>query len=305
VLTTVLPYITEIFPKPSDGLEWIELYNPAVTSFSLESWTLWDQLSQPSLLYTFGDFSLAPNSTVLVEVTKKLNDSGDGVILYNEIGEPISSIVYTNAKTDLGYTLVGENIYEWQTPSPNFFIIPPVASPTITIQTTPTPTNLNTPTQTENQSQPTTIFSSPTPKLSATVTTLKQPTPTKNHTQPPTPTASLQSEFSQFINKNETVVSETTTNLANRINLIIKTQPTPNLGKRASPSAETNRQQLQTQAVATASTNKLYFSRSKLVFFSKKQNPWAPVNVIIGGLIIASYYGWIVWHYWKSQQLLF
>ncbi len=282
----VLPIITELCPKPSSGSEWVELYNPLAETVSLAGWQLWDQLSQPSLLYTFADYSIAPYSFAVVEVGKKLNDSGDGVILLDSESNVIDMVHYQTAQPDLGYSrtdLLKQADFAWQLTSPNSFIITTI-SPTLSATQQPTPSNsMIAPLISPSPSLfaiPTwtpTPPKSPTPLRTATPTNTYVPTPSTNITFPMTPTPAI-----HHSNPSATLKPPTIPSLNSLTPVIDSSQTATISGKQQ----------------ATVPPPKL----DRLVFFPSSQNPMAAVNVIIGGLVIGFHAAITVWIDWQKHH---
>lgn len=83
--------INEIFPNPSDSLEWIEIYNPNDQEVNLSNWTLNDGAGKIKTL----DQNLAPHGFLVIELSSaRLNNSGDIVILKNSSGEIVDQVTY-------------------------------------------------------------------------------------------------------------------------------------------------------------------------------------------------------------------
>lgn len=268
------PIITELLPKPTIGSEWVELYNPTSTAIDLTGWTLTDQLSQPSLIYTFTATTIAPGDTLVVEVGKKLNDSGDGVTLLDTTGQPVDQATYTSAATvDQSWSRLSRSSpdFDWDSPSPG--VAPPLLI-------TPTPTILPTPTATLT---PTTISATSTPRLTA------RPSPSPSFGQIQiTPTTS-------------TVLQTSFTNTPHLTSSPTKPWPSPHLtsliATRSATSSASN-----TASPSAAPVPDLPHSRQ--VYFPDWRSVPAIHNVIIGGLILAVYTGLLIWFDWQQSQLI-
>lgn len=283
-----LPLITELCPKPSSGSEWIELYNPATETINLAGWQLWDQLSQPSLLYTFADFSLAPNTFVVVEVGKKLNDTGDGVVLLDAESKVIDNVSYQSAQSDLGYSRIAlqkQADFAWQITTPNSFLAP-------TIAPTPPDSHQPTPTFTETTPSPA-LFLIPT----KTPTPLKSPTPSKTPSPTPLPTP-----IPKAIN-----TSIMLTPTPSIFTTLIKLQPSISIKPPATPSLDSLITQVESSESASHSSEQQLAEQpsklDRLVFFPISKNPFAALNVIIGGLVICSHAGITVWLDWQKHRI--
>ncbi|MBN1967997.1 MAG: lamin tail domain-containing protein, partial [Candidatus Delongbacteria bacterium] len=102
--------INEVYPQPlSSENEWIEIYYPNYcssqqscnqTTISLDQWTLWDQLSTPSKIYTFlSHEEISLGQYLIINSNQKLNNSADGVMLKNSSGEIIDQMNYQNSQS--------------------------------------------------------------------------------------------------------------------------------------------------------------------------------------------------------------
>lgn len=283
------PIISELFPKPAAGSEWIELYNPTNADIDLQGWQLWDSLSQPSLLYTFGEFSLESKSCVAIEVGKKLNDTGDSVNLLDTNSNVINSVSYTSAQLDLGYARVelGDQLsYVWQTATPNQCAIqatPPAPSITDT-PLDPSPTTNITP---SDQISPTVL-------ITKTPTATKTPTPSRTPSPAPTGT-STQTTPSALPPTPATTIQPSST----PIQFILPILPSPNtiVGNQAKKDQATF-----SASTQTFKTNNIDESTSRLVFFPATNTIMPAVNVIIGGLCIGCVAGIYVWLDWRKHH---
>lgn len=145
--------ITEIAPAPSTGKEWIELYNTATETIDLSGWSISDLLATPSVLFTFPADSTAlilPNSFKVIEFSSaKLNNSGDGVVVHDQLQQLITSASYTTSTPGFTWGLTSPlalSLFE-ALPSQNAFtplpsLVPsPSLSPSPTLIASPNPSN--------------------------------------------------------------------------------------------------------------------------------------------------------------------
>ena len=96
--------ITEVFPVPSSGSEWVEIYNNSDQAIDITNWQLEDKLSSPSSIHTFTG-SITANSFLVAELaSSKLNNSADGVILKNSTGTVVDQFNYTSSQSDLSWS---------------------------------------------------------------------------------------------------------------------------------------------------------------------------------------------------------
>jgi len=129
--------ISEVYPQPnSEETEWIELYNPDDSIISVEGWQIFDQLSSSSLLITLSG-SLEPLAYLQINFSgSKLNNSGDGVTLFDQDGQIKDEMSYSSSQAGLSWALISAS---WQiapatpnaanqlepSPSPSSSPIPP------------------------------------------------------------------------------------------------------------------------------------------------------------------------------------
>jgi len=165
--------ITEVYPAPTSGeKEWIELYNRGIDAIDLHNWYLTDLLSTPAVIYTFFNSVLLPPNNYLIlnlDVTK-LNNTSDGVLLYNQAQVEINKMTYDSSETGKSWHY---NLFTstWHSDVPNpgsGFVLPsPTPTPTVTPTTTPTPTSpAPTPTPTATPTPTTIPFDTSVIKLS-------------------------------------------------------------------------------------------------------------------------------------------
>lgn len=171
-LPTLIPLlITEVFPKPSQGNEWVELYNPNATTVPLAGWELWDELSQPSLIFSFTTQNISAGQWQVVPINKKLNDTEDGVTLKKPDGTVSDTMQYVDSETDLSWARQGLAASDsWTLTQSSSGVANPIP--------TPTPTNF--------------------PIATTTPTQLPSLTPTSSIPQTLTPTTNLQTNPSLF-----------------------------------------------------------------------------------------------------------
>lgn len=92
--------ISEVYPSPtSEEKEWIELYNLGDTEINLNGYRLEDTISSASVLQTFTNQTIAPNSFYLHELASaKLNNAEDSVKLFDQNNNKIDQFDYKNAE---------------------------------------------------------------------------------------------------------------------------------------------------------------------------------------------------------------
>lgn len=209
--------ISEVHPNPVTGQnEWIELFNAGSAPVSLSGWKLQDKLTSPSDIFLFSTQTLEPQQFFVAELSSaKLNNTGDGVVLFKADGSTQDTMDYTSSvqnkpwqKTSvLANTFAltdptkGVNNTDYSllnpatpapTPTPEPSVEPsPTAAPTLTPTPepeTPEPTNTPTPESTPQATvEPT---ATPEPTISPLPTATPEPTPLP--TSSPTPSTTLQ-----------------------------------------------------------------------------------------------------------------
>lgn len=136
--------ITEVYPAPITGEnEWLEIFNPDQTDIELSGWSIYDQLSSPSLIHQFESTTLPANQYLKIDLSSaKLNNSGDGVTILDSAGQVVDQTSYTGASSGLSWSKVDES-WDWTEPTPgapNATIASPEPSPSITPDPSPTST---------------------------------------------------------------------------------------------------------------------------------------------------------------------
>ncbi len=179
-ITTSTPYmvttnpleaviINEIMPDPTEGQEWVELYNTTNTPVNLAGATLCDGRAGNCTIAELTG-TIDPNSYMVIYLKSNyLNNSGDKVILFH----PSSTILDTTSYNDMesGQTVARNDLYDWSittNPTPgthNIITPPPSKSPNVSygggyIETNSTPpkitkTKIDTPEETK---KPTIVF---------------------------------------------------------------------------------------------------------------------------------------------------
>lgn len=145
--------ISEVFPAPSDGPEWIELYNQSVDqTIDLTSWSIQDQLSSSSLIYTFDEEAiLAPTNYLTIELAQpKLNNGADGITLFNNQQAVVDEMSYDSSQTALSWSRSLNGDFILSEPTKNLPNSTPTTSPSPIL--TPIPTPSLTPSPTPNPS---------------------------------------------------------------------------------------------------------------------------------------------------------
>ncbi len=155
------PYLTEIMACPQNSVEWIEIYNPNHQKLSLNHYYLKDE---KKIIYQFENEIIHNTNFIAVDLSNKLNNTGDRIDLFNNKNELIDTFQYTKCTPGESFVLM-EN--KWTNSS-----IQTKAAPNITPTITQTPTSI-TPTDYHKQN-------TPSPQLSdSPIFVTKQHKPTK------------------------------------------------------------------------------------------------------------------------------
>ncbi len=84
--------INEFMPHPAGGSDWVELYNFGSTDIDLTNWQLNDGTSAMKTL----SGTLAAGQFLTVEVSNRLNNSGDNIILLDNTAGQVDSTSYAS-----------------------------------------------------------------------------------------------------------------------------------------------------------------------------------------------------------------
>ncbi len=164
--------INEVHPAPTEGNDWIELLNTSNEHVSLQGWVAEDQLSSPSVIKQLTETaSISAQGFLVIEVSNKLNNSGDGVVLKNGSGEVIDSFSYTSSQTGQSWARSPNGFGEFllQSPTKGMANIDPSPSPQASASPSPSPTAVPTPLPSPSPLPSPTLIPSPTPSPSPTL----------------------------------------------------------------------------------------------------------------------------------------
>jgi len=112
--------ITEFMSAPSDGPEWVEIYNATDKQISLVNWSIEDNTEKQTVL----DGNLDPGQYLVIDAIKaQLNNTGDSIILRDAEGNLIDIIAYGNDEVPApgkGVSMgIAEGVWhEYDIPSP-------------------------------------------------------------------------------------------------------------------------------------------------------------------------------------------
>lgn len=195
--------ITEIYPAPSSGFEWVELCNTGPDDISLTSYTLYDASGKKM---SIPDLVLAPQQYILATSSGILNNSGDTVTLSSQ-GTVIQDVLYDfSVSSEYSIVSCSQSWSKTLLITPGYENVPCTSpgpattpfsalTPSLTAVHTPTPSILHVATPTPTSITPHTTRASPisfqkhhAPHVLAAST---QPTPTTT-TEPSTRSPSTQ-----------------------------------------------------------------------------------------------------------------
>lgn len=187
--------INEFMPRPSSGVEWVELFNPNPYDLDIGNWKIDDDTIGGSQTTIAAGTLIPANGLLVISLsTNILNDSGTDVAqLLDAGGASVDSHSYSSATAGQSYARTPDGSATWMkgTPSQGTWNVLPGPSPVPTSTPTITPTSTSTPT---NTAMPTDT-STPTDTATPTNTPTNTPTPTPSPTLTPYPTDMLINEF--------------------------------------------------------------------------------------------------------------
>jgi PKD repeat protein len=194
----IQPKLNEIFSAPSQGSEWIELYEPTIQQVDLlNGWSLADA---NGTIFSFSSSTQTQVtlSTPFIRVSlssAKLNNTGDSVFLRNPQGEVVDEVTVPALAKDMAFARTASGAGVWQpttaaTPGTLNQIVDiavePSTQPTSTSSTTTTSSTsteaeteetstvtINTPTPIATTSSTSSFLSTKKPSLSSTTTSTK------------------------------------------------------------------------------------------------------------------------------------
>lgn len=146
-----LVFISEVYPAPSSQeTEWVELYNPASIVATLSGYLLYDQLSSPSPIATIPTVEIPALSTIVLDLeSQKLNNSGDAVVLYDELGQEVDRLTFGSNSSQQSWSKTTRDGTPLQGAPTKGIFVPPTsvsATPTVTLASpTPNPSIFATP----------------------------------------------------------------------------------------------------------------------------------------------------------------
>lgn len=160
--------INELLPNPTEGADWVELYNTTNQDINLDGWILDDEGTKTNMV-EIKDVTISAYTFWLFEVGSRLNKSSDTIYLIDDKGLTVDEYQYTanpGTDTSLGRMPDGE---DWgtcseATPETENQCVLPTPTPTPSLTPTPEPP---TPTPTPTPEPPTstpTLSPTPTPK---------------------------------------------------------------------------------------------------------------------------------------------
>lgn len=166
--------ISEVYPAPVVGeSEWVELWNCSDTDVIVFGFTLFDLLTTPSEIFKFSDQIIPAQSYMTFDLpSAKLNNTGDGVTLFNSTNQVIDQMSFDSTQTSNSWALIGGILGEYSLSMPSKGLPNPTPSPTPSPTCSPTPTPTPIPTLTPTVS-PTAL---PIPSITPSATPIPSPT---------------------------------------------------------------------------------------------------------------------------------
>ena len=139
--------ISEVYPAPADGYEWVELCNASEASISLDNYSLQDSVGKR---INIPSINLEPNQYIIATASSVLNNSGDTIYL-RKGSQVIESMSYDLSTSSLESYIFCKSWVKTLDITPGFKN--PLCSTEAT--GTPAPTNEPKPTQTLPTTTPT------------------------------------------------------------------------------------------------------------------------------------------------------
>ncbi len=154
--------INEVHPNPNTGNDWIELKNISTQSVNLAGWSVEDSSSSLTTSPSLSTLILEASGYIVIEVSNRLNNTGDQVKIKNSSTQLVDTFSYSQAPVDQSWSrspdgtgpfvlsapsrgVFNPEIYISPTPSPS-----PLPSPSPQFSPTPTPTPSISPSPTPN-----------------------------------------------------------------------------------------------------------------------------------------------------------
>jgi len=146
--------ICELLPNPSEGDEFIELYNPSDKDIDLSQWQLKDASGKT---HTINDFQLTIQSSnssvvepdqyvIIVQSVSNIylnNSGGESLVLLDPSGNEIDAVTYPDkALKDVAYVLMDDGGWTWANPptpgAPNIIVLEDEDEPIVAAPVLPT-----------------------------------------------------------------------------------------------------------------------------------------------------------------------
>lgn len=136
-------YLWEVMPNPTDGSEWVEIYNDTDTAYDLSGWKLDDIIDGGSVPTSIQGLVPARGYLVVEMHSHMFNDNDpDSVRLIDPAGTEAEIFMYTTTHESIswGRRAVGEDTFCLQSPSKGIANNPCISqSPTLSPSMTPPP----------------------------------------------------------------------------------------------------------------------------------------------------------------------
>ncbi|MBN1915436.1 lamin tail domain-containing protein, partial [Candidatus Dojkabacteria bacterium] len=105
--------LNEILPNPAgsdSGNEWIELYNCTDEDFSLDGWYLEDKSENK---HDLSEEIIISKGFLLIYPNFSINQSDEGIYLYNSDSILIDEYTYSSSKEDVSFSRMKDGVGEW------------------------------------------------------------------------------------------------------------------------------------------------------------------------------------------------
>jgi len=141
--------INEFLPNPTQGSDWVELYNSTDQDVNLDNWILDDEGTKTNMV-EIEEATISAHGFRVFEVGSRLNKSGDVVYLINNQGTIVDEYCYSSNPGDgvsLGRVSDGGEWGICQQPTPesenSCFLLSPSVEPSPDSEPTQTPSSIS------------------------------------------------------------------------------------------------------------------------------------------------------------------
>lgn len=119
--------------------DWVELYNPSNEEIDITNWKLLDNSTTPIKTFSQGT-TIGPNAFFVIEVSNRLNNSGDHVKLVDQNGTQLNQFEYTTISENKSFARIPDGSGSWfgnrnPTKGTTNGSVPPKSDPTEKLRT--------------------------------------------------------------------------------------------------------------------------------------------------------------------------